>query len=226
MDEKEKEFNEKIRDVLDLFKGYETDLYEAEPTLSGREVFEPLINEMLKNKPSNNKYPISVDTDFLNQDTRKKMHKIKQKADKEQKISDMIQGFPSETILKGLLMKLGRSPKTEKFYKNVLDYMHRHSFSVFVEENMSLEEEKIESTVDDWLDTMAHAIKRIPGVKRITSIQEDYPDIVSIIINLDMSSFEDDEVNEYMNMIHETVEKFKPNSLKELEVIFNSKVVY
>lgn len=136
-------------------------------------------------------------------------------------IDHLMRNLPTERILRTLLQKQGRMPKKESFYKDVIDYMIRQSVST-----MHPEYPHKEGEIVDWLDVMSMELKLIPGVKSVTTLIDDYPESVSLILKVDMSSFEDDEVIEGMQEIEKTIQTYKPKQLKELEVIYHNKVVY
>jgi hypothetical protein len=131
--------------------------------------------------------------------------------------------LPADRLINITLDKMGRHA-TEPMQRAIKDYMIRNSIPLFAEKVIKSEPEDFDP--DTFLDEMAEALKSAEGVIGAQPLMNDYPESATIIVKINMSTFEDEEVEKWMGHIDTVIQNFKPKKLDKLEVIYHNKVVY
>lgn len=124
-------------------------------------------------------------------------------------------------LIDNALAKLGREV-TNQSRKAIRDFMIRVTKSDVFDPGQpgppGKESEFTKPLFEELLD--------IEGVEKAEVMLDDYPEMVSIIVRLNMSDFPDDLVDVNMDKIDYAIQANKPQRLEKLEVLFHNKVVY
>lgn len=124
-------------------------------------------------------------------------------------------------LIDNALVKLGREV-TNQSRKAIRDFMIRVTKSDVFDPSQpgppGKESEFTKPLFEELLD--------IEGVEKAEVMLDDYPEMVSIIVRLNMSDFPDDLVDVNMDKIDYAIQANKPQRLEKLEVLFHNKVVY
>lgn len=135
--------------------------------------------------------------------------------------ANIINQMTKKEMIQSLLIKMNMVT-TPSMVDAVESYVERHGKSIFA----GFGNEQKEEDPDDFLDEMRQKLLKVHGVTGVQPMLDNYPDYASIIVKINMSKFDDEDVDEYMTQIDRIVQDLKPEHLMELEVIYHNKVVY
>lgn len=134
-----------------------------------------------------------------------------------------LRAYHKEQLIYEAAKQLNRVP-TDMLVQSTLDFIERNGKDTLP--RVQQMPGGIRYMDDSFIEPMVQALCNIHGVMKAEPMFNDYPASVSVIVKVNMSHFDDEEVDKYMELIDSTIQSYKPDELIELEIIYHNKVVY
>lgn len=145
-------------------------------------------------------------------------------------VEDM-KSAPARDIMQALINNLGYdldidTERMERLTAKLVAEITEIKHDELLEDIDELTGEEEKDHVEDALDDMIQLLELVPGVAGVQVLMVDYPDTISILIRTTSEGYTDEELDDAPEHIDQILGNYRPRGLRDLEVIYNHKVIY
>lgn len=145
---------------------------------------------------------------------------------KRKMLDQLLYQYNKDEVIAKIIEAEGMAP-TSHMIQSVKDFIRRAGNPpLYFKSNQQPDDPALSPDPDKRMDQLVEKLKKIHGVKDAQFMFDDYPELMTIIVKINMTTFTESETDAAMDSIESTIQHYRPDNLIELEVIYHNKVIY